>query len=321
MNFEDWMRKKPNLSEASVRKYHQALESEITRWAIRYGITNKAILEFADLHEFESIYQGIKNLSIFEEFNERGNGMYGAALNHFRAFLDSGLADPETLTADLKEVSGFEVPRPLFTEFCKQVDPESEMKVEKQVWLEGGELFFRNRTSPVPFSVPEIEVQCFLYYWYLNLPRIESYIGRHKRYSGRTLWKYEERSFRHVFQKNDFFPNLETSKISREVGSQTKGLYFAISKYVGFVIGSKYCCFGGQLLLDRKSLKDYFERAALLCEKETNRFDGVQLLKEIREICNYCDYNEINALPISNRSVEARQIAHSIKIVRSSLKM
>lgn len=86
MEFEDWLFSK-DLSPSTVKKYAGAIDGSLTKWALEHKITSKPLRQVRDRDEFDEIAELIGGTEIFTERNERGNHMYGAALNSYAMFL------------------------------------------------------------------------------------------------------------------------------------------------------------------------------------------------------------------------------------------
>lgn len=103
-------------SEKTARNYAGAIRGPISAWANENGLTNKALMDFDQLLEFETIAAGIRRLDIYSERNTVGKGMYNAALNAFAEFLaaskgvyleqdlDAIFADKQTTETEKKQL-------------------------------------------------------------------------------------------------------------------------------------------------------------------------------------------------------------------------
>jgi len=86
MNFEKWLAS-IGKSARTAKSYSSAISGSISDWARNAGIidTNLADLQAAD--EFQSISEKILLLPEFQEKNDKGNGMYSAAMKQFAVYL------------------------------------------------------------------------------------------------------------------------------------------------------------------------------------------------------------------------------------------
>ena len=100
MDFRRWALNERGLSESSTSKYYSALEGPLSKWAIESGASDTPLLEIGNSTQFEQIASKIQSLDDFKETNDRGNGMYGAALNRFLDFLTSKQEDQQLISSD-----------------------------------------------------------------------------------------------------------------------------------------------------------------------------------------------------------------------------
>ncbi len=87
MRFLDWMLQN-KLSQSSALKYSKAIEGTLTDWANDAGITERNLSAFNIKAEFDKVAEKIRHLDIYLERNNRGHGMYNAALNKYLEFLE-----------------------------------------------------------------------------------------------------------------------------------------------------------------------------------------------------------------------------------------
>lgn len=104
MTFEDWMRLR-GLSESSVKKYEGAVSGAMSDWVIEGGIMDGPLTSILNHSRFESIAIRLRNLSIYQERNERGHNMYNSALNKYAEYLLEGFdsdieADVESILSE-----------------------------------------------------------------------------------------------------------------------------------------------------------------------------------------------------------------------------
>jgi len=86
MKFEDWMLYR-GLSISSVKKYDSAIRGALSDWAIKNGIMSFPLTSLVSTTQFKLIASQIRKLSVYQERNERGHGMYNAALTKFSEYL------------------------------------------------------------------------------------------------------------------------------------------------------------------------------------------------------------------------------------------
>jgi len=88
MNFVEWMRA-TDRTENSANKYFTALQGSLTNWATRHGLTTKPIAEITDVDEMTVLIERLSRTTEFINRNERGKGMYAAALSNYLKYLQS----------------------------------------------------------------------------------------------------------------------------------------------------------------------------------------------------------------------------------------
>jgi putative restriction endonuclease len=86
MNFEKWL-VQVGKSENTAKKYSQAIEKSISKWAWEAGLTDTNLVHLKSPAQLGELMDAIKKLEIFQERNSRGNGMYSAALVQFYQYL------------------------------------------------------------------------------------------------------------------------------------------------------------------------------------------------------------------------------------------
>ncbi|RUO23923.1 restriction endonuclease [Aliidiomarina minuta] len=75
-------------SEKTVSNYSNALKGSISNWLSDAGLLNRNLLTISDYFELTRIAKNAVNEPQFTNYNTRGNGMYSAALNLYRQYLD-----------------------------------------------------------------------------------------------------------------------------------------------------------------------------------------------------------------------------------------
>ncbi|HEU4852917.1 MAG TPA: HNH endonuclease signature motif containing protein [Telluria sp.] len=81
--------KSAQLSDGSIHNYLGAIRGRLTTWAHVHGITSKQIEGIVDVSEFAAIADELRETPEFKMWNKQGHGMYAAALNNYRSFLDA----------------------------------------------------------------------------------------------------------------------------------------------------------------------------------------------------------------------------------------
>lgn len=99
MDFAEWMTS-TQLSEGSIHNYLGAIRGRLSTWANVHGITSQQIEGIVDLTEFAAIANALRETPEFKKWNKQGNGMYGAALNHYRSFLEQSGIDTVANSAE-----------------------------------------------------------------------------------------------------------------------------------------------------------------------------------------------------------------------------
>lgn len=101
MIFEDWMRYR-GLSERSVQSYHGAIRGTLSRWAMEHAFVAGPLTALTSTHAFDIVDAQIRRLPEFQEQDQRGNGMYGAALRKFAEYLSEGFTND--VAADIDSI-------------------------------------------------------------------------------------------------------------------------------------------------------------------------------------------------------------------------
>lgn len=84
--FEQWLIEN-GMTENSARKYRQAVQGSLNKWAIENKIVSLPLLSFRGDRPFSKIVQEIRVLDIFLERNKKGKGMYAAALRWLHEYM------------------------------------------------------------------------------------------------------------------------------------------------------------------------------------------------------------------------------------------
>lgn len=92
MDFVEWM-KSTGLSKKSVGSYAGAINGCLSEWAREQRLTSKEIGEITNLTEFNSLAEEIRQIPIYQARNVIGHGMYSAALNVYRRYLQEAGID------------------------------------------------------------------------------------------------------------------------------------------------------------------------------------------------------------------------------------
>ena len=87
MNFEKWLNQ-IGKSERTANSYASAISGTISEWANSAGLITHNLSEITNVKQLRGISKDIKKLSVFQEKNTKGKGMYSAALNQYAAYLE-----------------------------------------------------------------------------------------------------------------------------------------------------------------------------------------------------------------------------------------
>jgi len=105
MTFKRWI-KSSGLSESTAKKYSSAIFGSISQWAKEADLVDSSLLEISDPNGFENVAGKITELPIFQERNEKGNNMYGSALNKYLDYLkDASVEIEEDIENIMKDSS------------------------------------------------------------------------------------------------------------------------------------------------------------------------------------------------------------------------
>ncbi|MDN7138095.1 HNH endonuclease [Pseudidiomarina sp. 1APP75-27a] len=91
--FEQWARA-IGKGDSTIKKYSSALKGSISNWFNEANLTQQNILAIDDYFEIARLINKAQGVKDFVDYNRRGNHMYSAALNLYRAYLDE-LSDAE----------------------------------------------------------------------------------------------------------------------------------------------------------------------------------------------------------------------------------
>lgn len=86
LSFEQWLIHLGK-SQNTATKYRRAIERSLSLWAQEAELSDGYLQDIRCYHQFESQANQIRELDRFQEYNTRGHGMYGAALNQYRNYL------------------------------------------------------------------------------------------------------------------------------------------------------------------------------------------------------------------------------------------
>lgn len=78
------------LSNASVNNYGGAISGAMSDWAMDGGLIEGPLTSIQSHSQFAAIAGALRNLSIYQERNERGHSMYNSALNKYSEYLACG---------------------------------------------------------------------------------------------------------------------------------------------------------------------------------------------------------------------------------------
>jgi len=74
-------------SESTVKKYTTALKGSISNWLLDAGVSQDNLLSISSYAKYSVVASKALQVEEFKVKNEKGNGMYSAALNSYQAFL------------------------------------------------------------------------------------------------------------------------------------------------------------------------------------------------------------------------------------------
>lgn len=101
MSFNTWMQQ-IGKSQKTAENYSRAISGVISQWAKDAGLATTNITEISSVTELEKIADGLQNIQIYKERNEKGNGMYRCALNAYVAYRER--ETPEVLEQDVEQI-------------------------------------------------------------------------------------------------------------------------------------------------------------------------------------------------------------------------
>lgn len=88
--------------EKTARNYLQALNGSIPNWMAEHGLLSEPLTEIKNYSKVHELTEQARQLKEFQEYDNRGKGMYSAAINSYRRFL-SDLTQVD-VTADVKQI-------------------------------------------------------------------------------------------------------------------------------------------------------------------------------------------------------------------------
>ena len=74
-------------SDKTIKNYTGALKSSIPNWLSDAGVAKQSLLSIGSYFEYERVVRKTYEVQEFVEKDKRGNGMYSAAINSYKAFL------------------------------------------------------------------------------------------------------------------------------------------------------------------------------------------------------------------------------------------
>jgi hypothetical protein len=101
MSFNTWLQQ-IGKSQKTAENYSRAISGVISQWANQAGLTKKNLSEVGSVTELQAIAEGLQNVQIYKERNEKGKGMYRCALNAFVAYRER--ETPELLEQDVEQI-------------------------------------------------------------------------------------------------------------------------------------------------------------------------------------------------------------------------
>ncbi|MCC5878829.1 MAG: HNH endonuclease [Idiomarina sp.] len=85
--FEQWA-KATGRTDKTIKNYIGALKGSISNWLSEAGLIEQNLLTISDYFEIQRLSNGAMKLQEFSDYDSRGKGMYKAALNLYREYLD-----------------------------------------------------------------------------------------------------------------------------------------------------------------------------------------------------------------------------------------
>jgi predicted restriction endonuclease len=89
-------------SEKTVKNYLGAINGSISNWLQNAGLSDNRITEYNNPNDFYKMAEKAKRLAIFQERNEKGKGMYNAALKLYGDFLADTASN--ALSEDINQI-------------------------------------------------------------------------------------------------------------------------------------------------------------------------------------------------------------------------
>lgn len=89
-------------SEKTTANYEQAVVRSMSKWATENAITSMPLDAIQSVYEFDKVAERLRQLDIFAERNQKGKGMYQAALKAYRAFLQDN--EDVSVVDDVQEI-------------------------------------------------------------------------------------------------------------------------------------------------------------------------------------------------------------------------
>ena len=89
-------------SARTAKSYSSAIPGSISDWARNAGVITSNLSDIQSADKFRSMAEKILQLQEFQEKNNKGKGMYSAAMKQYAAYLED-ISD-ETLQEDIEEV-------------------------------------------------------------------------------------------------------------------------------------------------------------------------------------------------------------------------
>lgn len=86
MKFEQWL-VQVGKSEKTAKNYVQAIDGSISNWATKAGLIETSLADIKSITQLGSLIASIRNLDIFLERDNKGKGMYSAALSQFYQYI------------------------------------------------------------------------------------------------------------------------------------------------------------------------------------------------------------------------------------------
>ena len=206
-----------------------------------------------------------------------------------------------------------------FNKFCLEVDPDFQSKPKKHVKMKGDSIYFKNSTGG-EFNLVVSDIKLLLENWLKNIEVIKKEITSHEEYKNKHLWDYQETAFREVI-KGPLFNDEDFARAVAQIRSQTKGAFFAISKFVGFIAGNNNCEFDSKLLLDKNSLENFFVNVDKVSENNISQIEDQKLKTAFKRVCEFCETYQARDTFFATSDTEVSAVKEALEVLQVWLSM